>query len=137
MRAVDHLAVVGVKTNVPNGSKRTAFKRNGPAMRILNPQILDTKMLDECQQNTDVPPVARLAFSIDTGIGAIGTFAQRLCAVAGSARMVRTFEKCSPNAPDMDVRQGLNIRDTESAVRASYKIITTSVREFEVAIFQN
>ena len=70
--AVDHLESAGREIDVPQRSVGTAFQRNRPAVGILDREVLDAEVLDERQEDADVPPVAGLALPGDPRVGAVG-----------------------------------------------------------------
>ena len=50
-----------LEMDVPQRAMGAAFQGDGPAVRVLDRDVLDAEVLDGGQQDADVPPVAGLA----------------------------------------------------------------------------
>ena len=133
---VDDFESAGLEVDIPQRAVSAAFQRDRPAMGIMDGHVLDAEALDKRQQDADIPPIPALALARNAGIGPVGPGADRLAAVAGGSRTVCSLEHRAADAADMNVLQGLDVRDAEAAVRAAQKVVSATVGEFDPAVVQ-
>ena len=54
------------------------LQRNGPAVGILDVEVLDAEVFHKGQQDSDIAPIARLAFALLAGVGSVRSLGERL-----------------------------------------------------------